>query len=57
MIADPTLQCADCGHPAEVHDDLGCATPIAYAGDRPIYCDCPWLLVRVAIYPEVEGVA
>jgi hypothetical protein len=47
--------CAECGHAADAHDDLGCAIPIA--GERPIYCGCPWLLVRVAIYPEYEETA
>ena len=44
--------CAECGHRGSVHDDLGCATPIAVAGKRTIYCGCPWLMVRVAVYPQ-----
>ena len=33
-----SANCADCGHPAVAYDDLGCATPIAFAGWRVIYC-------------------
>ncbi len=54
-VKNPT--CADCGHAADVHDDLRHATLIAFAGERPIYCDCPWFVIRVAIYPEHEEVA
>ena len=52
MKGNLTAMCAECGHRAAVHDDLGCATPIAVAGKRTIYCDCPWLMVRVAFYPQ-----
>ena len=44
--------CAECGHRGSAHDDLGCATPITVAGKRTIYRGCPWLMVRVAFYPQ-----
>ena len=55
-MGEDRRKCADCGHRAEDHDDLGCAIPTRVSGATIIYCSGAYLVICVPVYPnQVEG--